>query len=379
MAGSTQSHRGQTDRRRETLESTLAWSNPNRPLPDVRPTDLDAIVQCAYDLGLANSVIWNLKRGGYGDLLAADDLHFLEDQWAKSLLVFHEAGNAIAGLHEAGVSVAGLKGFAFATTLYAAHPEVRGMADVDLLVERRTFRETERVLSALGWHARRVKPVTSRLSVELSFLKTLPSDPPVEIALDVHRRLTTRWRYTVDHRALWRRLERGQGPRPGILDPVDALLHLAVHKSQEGYRNQLRDLVDAANLIDAGVSWPDLVTRAREWSCAGAAWLFLSRAGTSVGARVPSSVLVALAPGMLRRWLLTTTFPDGATELDFVRQLNKDRRLLPKLAGALIATDAPVKEATALTLISLRQGGDAVVGWVPPLEPACKLLERIPL
>jgi hypothetical protein len=364
----------------EVLEAALVLSNPNRvPAVSLEDFDLNEVVRCAHGLGTSNAVIWQIERAGLGGRLDPFHREYAADQFAKSMVSAYEADAAVEALDRAGIAVVALKGYAFASTLYADHPEVRGMADIDILIERPTFGEAEAALAELGWIASRTSPVTSRLSVELSFFKVVDSDPPLPLALDVHRRLTTPWRYTIDHRGLWSRATRGSGAVAGVLDPVDALLHLAVHKAQEGYRNQIRDVVDAANLIDLGMAWPDLVERARAWSCTATAWLFLSRAANAVAADVPAAVLRALEPGRIRRSLFDRIFPDAGVDPGFVRELNSTRPQLPKIVGALVATDVPAREATALAAISLRKVADGLVRAVPWLEPACRVLEKIPL
>lgn len=104
-----------------------------------------------------------------------------------------------------------LKGCDFATRLYPS-PELRPMADIDVLVRESDFERACALLKARG--AVRQRPATavarSRSHHEAAFSVG-------NVTLEPHQRFAQRWRHRIDYDALWRRAE------PFRFRDVDAL------------------------------------------------------------------------------------------------------------------------------------------------------------
>ena len=92
-----------------------------------------------------------------------------------------------------------------------------------------------------------------------------------------------------------------------VLDPVDTLVHLAVHASMSG-ADRLGWLKDIEQcLLRWPPDWPEVVDRARTGGAAVPTAVVLARSRSVLGVPVPDDALAALVPSGGWRRLLATT------------------------------------------------------------------------
>ena len=164
-----------------------------------------------------------------------------------------------------------LKGAAYVA---AGLPSARGRLfnDIDILVDIRRLEEAESALMGGGWLSAERDAYNQRYYREWRH-----ELPPLEHVtrhsfLDVHHTITAPTsRFAVAGTTLLPRIRAvGDTGRLFVLDPLDMVLHSAVHLFQEGeFQHGLRDLLDLDDLlihfaaIEAGF-WPALLDRAAE-------------------------------------------------------------------------------------------------------------------
>ena len=370
------------------LAAAVALSNPlRRPALSLAGVDPAAIARRSHQLGTTPAVAHHLAALGHLDALSAWDHQLSHETLARNMLSLSLAQAAAAALEEAGIRCVALKGLAALIDMYGHHVGLRKMFDTDLLIDDATFTRAHRILVELGWSRVIEGPVTSRVNVEAVFIQRFGhSGATHEVKLEIHRGLTFPGRFQIHPADLWRRARRlpdAASPR-WRLDPLDALLYLAVHKAQHGYYNDCRDLVDAANLL---ARHPDLdvdrlVRRAHRWGATAATWLFLRRAQRAFAAPVPPEALARLQPSPARADLLDRLMPDATVQLDFRQRRAFQIPLRRRLLAIAAAADRPGREASALALIAARRAADRALAALPMQlgeALAARTLDAVPL
>lgn len=181
-----------------------------------------------------------------------------------------EVGRLQQALADASLRCILLKGAAY---LCADLPAARGrvFGDIDLLVPQSRIQAAEGALMAAGWISHESDAYNQRY-----YRQWMHEIPPLThvhrgSTIDVHHTITPPTSaFRVDGAAL---IDAAQPALPGsalwVLQPVDMVLHSAVHLFTEGeFDRGLRDLVDLHDLLvhfsdNAPDFWPQLFSRAR--------------------------------------------------------------------------------------------------------------------
>lgn len=225
-----------------------------------------------------------------------------------------EADRVRRALQRAGVRCVLLKGAAY---LCGRFPAARGrvFGDIDILVPRDALARVEGTLLGGGWVAGAVDAYDQRYYRE--WMHELPPLTHVngDSTIDVHHTITAP---TSAFRVDGQRLLAAARPvdaegRFWVLQPVDMVLHSAVHLFQEGeFDHGLRDLLDMAELlrhfeaVEPGF-WPALFARARELALERPLHHALFHIERLLGPRVPPawrSAQDALRPPWLQHQLM---------------------------------------------------------------------------
>jgi hypothetical protein len=169
-------------------------------------------------------------------------------------------------------------------------PGLRTYQDLDLLVEPRYLKEVVRQLELTGATLldRNWKVIRREQYGELHLLLE------AGIVLDLHWSLVTiyRGRTAMSSSEMLARRERVTlaGVPAWSLDPVDRLLHLAVHAALSGADKLvwIKDIDLAAR--QPGVHWEAVAERAQRWNVAAPVGLMLSRTAAALGTPVPDGL-----------------------------------------------------------------------------------------
>jgi hypothetical protein len=196
-----------------------------------------------------------------------------------------------------------LKGPVLAGAVYR-RPDLRGYADLDLLVSPGEFPQALPALERAGCTVfERNWPLVRDRGLGALRLTT-----PAGTVLDLHWHLfyerSVRQAVPVDLtavRARARAVDLG-GRRVRTFDALDTLVHLAVHAALDGGDRLVwcKD-IEQALLYRAVPDWDQLADRAAQWHAAPAVALMLGRARRLLGVPVPLPVLATLAPDPLWR------------------------------------------------------------------------------
>ena len=186
-----------------------------------------------------------------------------------------------------------IKGPALVEAVYG-DPGSRPYADLDIVVEPGGFDRVLRRLADEGLHPldRNWRHIRRSMLGELHFV--LPSGLPV----DLHWHLVNMYRgpIRIDAAELLERSNRIDvgGTLVPVLEPSDALLHLAIHGTLSG-GDRLLWIVDVARSAQVQPpDWSELTTRARRWRVAPPVGLMLERARVHLDAPIPTPVSRAL-------------------------------------------------------------------------------------
>ena len=207
-----------------------------------------------------------------------------------------EINRILQAIHSIEEPVVLLKGSAY---ILAGLPPARGrlLSDVDLLVPAASLDRFEQTLLANGWES--IKPEEYDQHYYRTWMHELPPlrHPDRGLEVDIHHTISPLTsRLNPDPEKLFQDsipLAEGQ---LRVLQPVDMVLHSAVHLFYDGeFINGLRDLVDLADLFDyfgtcAGF-WGELVQRAHEQNLQRPLFYAMHYAQCLLGADIPAPAL----------------------------------------------------------------------------------------
>lgn len=238
----------------------------------------------------------------------------------QHLSIRWEAHQLQAALGVLDIPVVLLKGSAYVM----AYPEIgrgRLFGDVDILVPREALGDVESRLMLNGWVSAKSDPYDQRYYRE--WMHEIPPLTHVQrgSVIDLHHTVTAPTSsFAVDGDALIaasRPIDPAE-PQWRVLQPVDMVLHSAVHLFQEGeFEHGLRDLLDMDWLLQHFEAtepgfWPQLLARAAELRLQVPLHHALHHIERLFGPRVPDAqrgAVAALAPAWPQRrlmaWLLT--------------------------------------------------------------------------
>lgn len=245
------------------------------------------------------------ETGGMEQLPASVRDHFT----AAKVFVRHyqrtarwEINRILAALEGNDVPLVLLKGGAY---ILAGLPPSRGrlLSDVDLLVPREYLESFEQTLLANGWQSVKLEEYDQRYY--RTWMHELPPlrHPERLIEVDIHHTISPLTsRLDPDPEMLLADSIPLADTRLRVLQPVDMVLHSAVHLFHDGeFINGLRDLVDLADLFKHFGKHPDfwdkLAGRARMQGLLRPLFYTLRYTHRLLAADIPEPIMVAAANG----------------------------------------------------------------------------------
>ncbi len=266
--------------------------------------DWRALAGLAFAHRLGPLVDWALERAEVDSAVGGHHRRLLregrETTAARAVLLTDRVREVLTALHQAAIEAICLKGLSLAEYFYPA-PDLRPMADADILVRRQQLDSTTRVLTELGYEI--IPPST----VQTVHAVPRPQGTGLwEYSLEIHTevlsgRLGRRKVRRFTAADLWR----GAYPRPVMGAPAlapaleDELLFLCAHLSIHHGDFCLAWLCDLAYLADRSaekLDWEAFVARSDECGLGPASWAALTAAQGLLDCPVPEPVLRELAP-----------------------------------------------------------------------------------
>lgn len=204
--------------------------------------------------------------------------------------------------------------------LAAELPPARGrtFSDIDILVPRAALADVERALREHGWATQEIEPYDDRYYRR--WMHQLPPLTHVErgTTVDVHHTIVpTTARVPVAAAALLAEIRvLSSDPGLAVLQPIDMILHSAVHLFNEGqFDRALRDLDDIASLLAVfgqdGNFWSALAARAGALGLGRPLWYAVELCRRLMRTPVPRerwAGLEEMAPSPLMRGLMVRMF-----------------------------------------------------------------------
>ena len=282
-----------------------ALREPGRML-DFGPADWDLLLRIARRTRLLGRLAVIMDEAGEMAHLPAS----VQDQFTGARVFVSqfqrtarwEINRILAALEGSDVPLVLLKGSAY---ILAGLPPSRGrlLSDVDLLVPRESLDSFEQTLLAHGWKSIKLEEYDQRYY--RTWMHELPPlrHPERLIEVDIHHTISPLTsRLSPDPDKLLADSIPLADSRLRILQPVDMVLHSAVHLFHDGeFINGLRDLVDLTDLFQlfgkhAGF-WEALVSRARSQGLLRPLFYTLRYTKRFLAADIPAAALVATGDG----------------------------------------------------------------------------------
>ena len=234
-----------------------------------------------------------------------------------------EINRLLAATRESRVPLVLLKGSAY---ILAGLPPARGrlLSDVDLLLPAASLESVEKTLLGNGWTGVKLEEYDQRYY--RTWMHELPPlrHPERGFEVDIHHTISPLTsRLNPDPEKLLRDSIPLADGRLRVLQPVDMVLHSAVHLFYDGeFINGLRDLVDLADLFShfgarAGF-WEKLVQRAREQDLQRPLFYAMRYTQRLLGADIPATAMANIGSGaplrpvlrLMDRLILLVMVPD---------------------------------------------------------------------
>jgi S-ribosylhomocysteine lyase LuxS involved in autoinducer biosynthesis len=184
------------------------------------------------------------------------------------------------------------------------------LSDVDLLVPAASLDSVEQMLLEHGWVGVKLEEYDQRYY--RTWMHELPPlrHPERGFEVDIHHTISPLTsRLNPDPEKLFRDSIPLEDPRLRVLQPVDMVLHSAVHLFYDGeFINGLRDLVDLVDLFGhfgtrAGF-WSELVQRAREQDLQRPLFYAMRYAQRLLEADIPDAAMADIGAGAPPRLVL---------------------------------------------------------------------------
>lgn len=256
----------------------------------------------AADFHRVIGAVHETVRGSLPDEVAAEIDRLYREERARHLIVMGNLARVRQIMNEIRISFLVVKGPVLAQLVYRRR--IRFYRDLDLIVPRASFASALRALEECG--AEVIDPnwgyLNDQVAGELELTTGVDLHWHFLFSETLRRDMNIRMD-DVFHRA--RELSLGGGPVV-TLDPVDTLIHLALHATKEGGRRLiwLKDLEQS--VLNDRPTWSDVVARSREWRVEIFVGTILLRTSRVLGLAIPTEVLRELIPSRSWRAVLAT-------------------------------------------------------------------------
>jgi Uncharacterised nucleotidyltransferase len=220
---------------------------------------------------------------------------------AAHLRVLADLDRVGACLSEAAVPFLVVKGPVLSEHLYPS-PDLRTYEDLDILIPPGSFERAIGALQAIGSVLLDRNWALTRADTRGQLHFQLPMGTLADVHWHLLNRENVRDGFSIATDDLFERSREVNvgGRSVPALDPVDALLHVALHAALSG-GDRLIWLKDIErSLVVDGPPWDDVIRRARVWKAGRSIAITLNRARRSLEAPVPDDALDALFAS--RRW-----------------------------------------------------------------------------
>ena len=223
---------------------------------------------------------------------------------AAHMRVLADLDAVVASLSEGAVPFLVVKGPVLSEHLYPS-PDLRTYEDLDLLIPPGSFERAVDALRASGSVLLDQNWALTRADTRGQLHFQLPMGTLADVHWHLLNRENVRHGFSITTDDLFERSREVVvgGRSVPTLDPVDTLLHVALHAALSG-GDRLIWLKDIERVLAVDrPAWDDVIQRARAWKAGRSIAITLNRARRSLGAPVPDDALDALFASRLWRGL----------------------------------------------------------------------------
>ena len=268
--------------------------------------DWDRLLELAEFHGVSPLIARNLATNGLTSYLPRPYLDKLEriykNNLIRNMLFSSELNKVLSVFKINGIEAITLKGTVLAEQLYG-NPGLRTTVDIDILVPLEEMSRAGSVLREMDYQ--KTEPQEDR---DHPFHTVYCRQTKFPVYVELHWDLEDPGLVSISLPQVWNRAQPLQLPGGAILvlSPEDNLLFLSnTFAKQDGQR--LRSLCDITELVKkygGGLDWDYVARSAGSFGIGAAAHYSLRWARELLEAPVPVSVIEALKPRALRRWLI---------------------------------------------------------------------------
>jgi len=214
--------------------------------------------------------------------------------WYENNVAFPDYEAAVALLERHGIETLLLKGVPLALTYYA-HPALRPMADIDILVRPAQAEAAMTLLIEAGW-----RPHQPAWAARIEFRHSMSVENAVRRQIDLHWHVLLEACNPAADAHFWAtaRPLRFAGVGTRQLDATNTLLHVIVHGIRWNQEPPVRWVADALAVLERAqgeIDWPGMVAFARAQCLTHRLGLGLDYLARRFAAPVPAAVLRELA------------------------------------------------------------------------------------
>jgi hypothetical protein len=268
---------------------------------------------------------------------------------AAHMRVLADLDAVVASLSEGAVPFLVVKGPVLSEHLYPS-PDLRTYEDLDLLIPPGSFERAVDALRASGSVLLDQNWALTRADTRGQLHFQLPMGTLADVHWHLLNRENVRHGFSITTDDLFERSREVVvgGRSVPTLDPVDTLLHVALHAALSG-GDRLIWLKDIERVLAVDrPAWDDVIQRARAWKAGRSIAITLNRARRSLGAPVPDDALDALFASRLCRSLSDRLDRRSPTERSVGRES-------PAVFWAQLTRDSGIGTARAVLLRASRR------------------------
>jgi len=219
------------------------------------------------------------------------------DNAARNLMLYNQLGRVLRLLRDHRIPVIAIKGAHLAEQVYA-HPALRYMGDLDLLVRKDDLMKVDSLLVAAGCEPTVPNRIVGNDNNEFVYVM-----PRREVCLEIHWSiLSPRFPFPIDTEGQWERSRHAviAGVDAAVFCPEDILLHLCLHAGcTHGFEPGLKlfcDIVEIVRHAGATMDWQLVRRLTREWGIGKPVYLTLRLTRELLGVKIPEGYLDELCP-----------------------------------------------------------------------------------
>ncbi len=275
------------------------------------PLNWDRIREISVRQEILPFLYYNLNRLNLQDSVPKEMFVIMKNYHYSNLirnsLLEKEALFILKSAGSEGLTIIPFKGFSLIQTLYQSNPELRIMADVDILIKESEFQKIKNILLQTSY-IENTDPAENKIHFETVFSKILSAN--LSSIIEIHTALSPARPYQIKLPQLWERTQEKTtvGQKIFFLSAEDTFLSLALHLRRHLRRLTLKFIVDISELLSANgekLDWKYIKKSAKDNHIMTTVYLALYTAKELLDMPVPAKILNGFRPNIIKSALIS--------------------------------------------------------------------------